>query len=675
MVPVIPCDPSLMSMSAKPFVATGLILILCLSCRKEEEKPDPGTLQLISVSVGPRELQPGGENTGMPADMPVVLRFSQAVERESAPDAILLKDHDDQVVESEYNFLDSDRTVSLAPKEELTENTRYTVLIEEGLKGIRGESFPGLEIEFRTLSSPLSVLEVTLDGNVVDPDLRLGDIGLHPEIRLTFSAGIPEGSLGQYTSLMRGAIDYVLDIRAVSDSIYLLYVTQELPDLARFRFNISPVLAEAVDREFEGIQFYFHTQLDSTYKFLVLSDEELLTLVQRQTFKYFWEFGHPVSGLARERNTSLETVTSGGSGFGLMAMVVAMERGFITREEGLQRLRKILDFLETADRFHGAWSHWINGTTGEARPFSAKDNGGDLVETSYLAMGLLTIRQYLEDAVSSEKLLIDRINSLWEGIEWDWYTRGGEDALYWHWSPEFQWEINLKIRGYNEALITYVMAASSPTHGIDSSAYHVTWARNGDIVQNIPYFGINLPLSNQAYGGPLFFAHYSFLGIDPRHLSDRYANYMEQNVNHSLINYHYCRENPADYIGYSADSWGLTASDGPAGYSAHSPTNDRGVITPTAALSSIPYTPGESMRALKHFYYLLGDRLWGEYGFYDAFSPTADWVADSYLAIDQGPIIVMIENYRTQLLWDLFMSAPEVRNGLTKLGFSFPGRK
>jgi hypothetical protein len=305
-------------------------------------------------------------------------------------------------------------------------------------------------------------------------------------------------------------------------------------------------------------------------------------------------------------------------------------------------------------------------------PFSTYDNGGDLVETSYMAMGLITVRQYLNENDPGELLLIEKINTLWEGIEWSWYTRGGEPALYWHWSPQYEWQMNMKIRGYNEALITYVMAASSPTWPIDAVPYHTTWARGGEIVHNQDYFGINLPLSNQPYGGPLFFAHYSFMGIDPRGLSDQYADYWEQNVNHSLINYFYCSLNPLNYVDYSTDSWGLTASDGPTGYSAHSPTNDRGVITPTAALSSFPYTPEESMRALKHFYYMLGDRLWGTYGFYDAFSPTYEWWAESFLAIDQGPIIVMIENYRSQLLWELFMSAPEVRTGLSKLGFQFP---
>ena len=255
-------------------------------------------------------------------------------------------------------------------------------------------------------------------------------------------------------------------------------------------------------------------------------------------------------------------------------------------------------------------------------------------------------------------------------MEWDWFTRGGEEVLYWHWSPEFDWEMNHAIRGHNETLITYVLAASSPTHSIDSSVYHKGYARNGEIVNGVDYYGIKLPLGEEL-GGPLFFSHYSFLGLDPRNLSDRYANYWEQNVNHSLINRQYCIENPNNFEGYGADCWGLTASDNHQFYGAHSPTNDLGVITPTAAVSSIPYTPEQSLQAIRHFYYELGDRLWGDYGFYDAFNQSQKWWTDSYLAIDQGPIVIMIENYRTGLLWDLFMSAPEVGEGLQKLGFSF----
>lgn len=403
---------------------------------------------------------------------------------------------------------------------------------------------------------------------------------------------------------------------------------------------------------------------------LQLTDEKLLDLVQHQTFKYFYDFGDPVSGMARERNSSLDTVTTGGTGFGLMTMLVGMERGFITRQEGIDRIEQIVDFLENADRFHGAWPHWLSGSTGKVIPFSEKDNGADLVETAYLVQGMLSVREYLRDSNPKEVELKARIDTLWQEVEWNWFTRGGEKVLYWHWSPEYEWEMNHEIRGYNETLITYVLAASSPTFPIDSMVYHEGYARNGDIANGKEYYGIKLPLGEEM-GGPLFFVQYSFLGLDPRNLEDRYANYWEQNVNQTLINRQYCIENPKNYEGYSADCWGLTASDNQDFYSAHSPSNDLGVITPTAAISSMPYTPEYSQQAMRYFFYELGDKLWGVYGFHDAFNMTKNWWADSYLAIDQGPIVIMIENYRSGLLWRLFMSAPEVAQGLHKLGFSF----
>lgn len=401
-----------------------------------------------------------------------------------------------------------------------------------------------------------------------------------------------------------------------------------------------------------------------------LTDEVLLQKVQHQTFKYFYDFAHPVSGMARVRNSSGDTVTTGGSGFGLMAIITGMDRGYITRSEGLEHIRKMVGFLETCDRYHGAWPHWLNGNTGEVIPFGPKDNGADLVETAFLVQGLITARQYLNDILPGEKELKSRINSLWQNVEWEWFTRGGEHVLYRQWSPEFEWEISTGIRGYNESLITYVLAASSPAHPVDTSAYHEGYARNGEIINGREYYGIMLPLGEE-FGGPLFFSQYSFLGLDPRNLEDRYASYWEQNVNHTLINRQYCIKNPNHFKGYGKKCWGLTTSDDQHSCSAHSPTNDLGVIAPTAALSSFPYTPEHSMEAMRHFYYQLGDSLWGEFGFHDAFNLTADWWADSYLARNQGPVIIMIENYRSGLLWELFMSAPEINTGLDRLGFSY----
>lgn len=402
-----------------------------------------------------------------------------------------------------------------------------------------------------------------------------------------------------------------------------------------------------------------------------LSDSALLTLVQQRTFNYFWKFAHPVSGLAPERTVTPDTVTIGGSGFGVMSILVGIERRFITREQGLDRLLKIVNFLFTANHYHGIWPHWMNGATGQTIPFSRKDDGGDVVESAFMFQGLLCVRQYFTGNSEKETALRNKITWLWNEAEWSWYTRGGQPVLYWHWSPNNGWSMNHPIHGYNECLIAYILAVASPTYPVPPKIYHEGWAMSNYFKNGKEYYGMKLPLGFD-YGGPLFFAHYSFLGLDPRGLKDRYADYWEQNRNHTLINRQYCIENPKKYKGYSADCWGLTASDSYQFYDAHSPTNDLGVITPTAALSSFPYTPEYSMQALKYFYYKVGDRLWGEYGFYDAFSESRNWFDHQYLAIDQGPIVVMIENYRSGLLWKLFMSCPEIQAGLKKLEFTSP---
>ncbi len=423
-----------------------------------------------------------------------------------------------------------------------------------------------------------------------------------------------------------------------------------------------------------GFQVRIVTQIDSSDKFPLITDNALLDSIQRRTFSYFWEFGHPVSGMARERNTSGELVTSGGTGFGVMAIIAAINRNFITRTEGADRIKTIVDFLtNNVTKYHGAFAHWINGTTGATIPFTPNDNGADLVETSYLMEGLLCARQYFDNAGVTETDIRAKINTLYNNVEWDWFRQGSQNVLYWHWSPTQNWIMNVQVRGWNEALITYVMAASSTTHGIDSTVYKNGWAQNGAIRNGSTYYGYTLPLG-PSLGGPLFFEHYSFLGMDPNGLYDQYANYQTQTKNHTLINYEYCKANPAHYYGYSDACWGLTASDSypPIYYTAHEPNNDKGVISPTAALSSFPYTPTESMRALKFFYYKLGDKIWKQYGFVDAFSLDKPWFADSFLAIDQGPIIVMIENHRSGLLWSLFTSCPEVKAGMLKLGFHAP---
>ena len=426
-----------------------------------------------------------------------------------------------------------------------------------------------------------------------------------------------------------------------------------------------------------------------------ISDSALLDIVQRQTFRFFWHYAHPVSGLARERDNTVhaeyywdfineadgepnlskgtfgpEACAIGGTGMGILATVVAVNRGWIGRDTALNRLIKIADFLIKADCYHGVYPHFMNGATGKTIPFGRVDDGADIVETSYLVMGMLVAKEYFNGNALKEKYFQKRVNQIWETANWAWFASGDKKLLYWHWSPYNNFDMNFPVWGYDEALITYVVAASSPTHPISKETYQNTWVNSGGWKNGKTYYDFILPLGNYEKGGPLFFEQYTYMGIDPHQLTDSMGiDYWEQVKNHTLINRAYCIENPKKYKGYGANCWGLTAGDSYKGYAAHCPEVDYGVIQPTAALSSYPYTPEYSMQALKHFYYDLGDKIWGPFGFADGFSESHNWYAKTHLAIDQGPIVVMIENYRSGLIWNLFMNIPEIKSGLKKLGF------
>lgn len=513
------------------------------------------------------------------------------------------------------------------------------------------------------------VVSATIDGKAVLESGTTNGVSVQPQIVFSFSREITldKVSLASCISFSGGELDVRLD--ANDASVMVITPKAPLNEFSQYRIGIAAGEGFGVNLV-EGFTFSFITALDDTADaFPRIPTDELLTKVQERTFAYFWDYGHPVSGLARERLGSDETVTIGGSGFGLMSIPVGISRGFITREQGAERALKIVNFLkDKAVKYHGAFPHWLNGTSGATIAFGTYDNGADLVETAFLVEGLLTLRAYFDGNDATETAIRSGITTIWEGVEWDWFTRGGQNVLYWHWSADYDWKMNMKIKGWNEALIIYVLAASSPTHPVSKEVYDKGWASN--VKNGKKYYGITLPLG-ESYGGPLFFTHYSFIGLDPRTLSDTYANYWEQNVAHSKINHAYCEANPKGNYGYSDKCWGITASDYWGGYIASSPTNDTGTIAPTAALSSMPYTPEESLAALEYFYYKLGKRIWGEYGFYDAFSLEHQWFARSYIAIDQGPIVCMIENWRTGLLWNTFMKDQDVRHGLDLLGFSY----
>ena len=418
------------------------------------------------------------------------------------------------------------------------------------------------------------------------------------------------------------------------------------------------------------------------------SDDELLTMLQEACFHYYWEGADPHSGMTRENIPGDDRiVATGASGMGIATLIVGVDRGFITRAQGIERLTKIVNFLEHAQRYHGAWSHYMDGSSGKTMPvFGMFDNGGDLVETSFLMEGLLAARQYFRGNSDQERDLYQRISQLWETVEWDWY-RGPQpgDFIYWHWSAEWGWQIQHPLIGFNEVMITYLLAMSSPSHSVSPDMYYSGWAgqseraisyregwsgsTDGDHYANgHTYFGIKLDVG-VGTGGPLFFTHYSFFGFDPHSLHDRYTRtYFENNRNIALINRAYCISNPKHFPGYGADAWGLTASDGPEGYVPHAPDqqSDRGTLTPTGALASFPYTPEGSMAALKHYYRDLGAQLWDIYGPRDAYNPGANWISPIYMGLNQAPIVVMVENYRTGLVWKNFMANPEIGAMLTK---------
>ena len=649
---------------SKPIINRAfLVLLFLVSCKKESV--DVGKIELLSSSIGAVQLINSAVTPDVPINLPIRISFSEAVDSTLVNNSIYLKDNTNTIVPAVFfAFADKYHTVFLKHYTSFQKLQQYTLVLASSLKGSGGETFSGAEYKFITSNASVILKKITInDQNFITPN----QVNKVPVSGAVFSVefSLPVDTVQVKSKFtLGGSAKFNITFSSDLKSATLVY-PDKLQSLTRYTFAISSSIKATNGYTFPGFTNIFTTAAE------ILTDDELLTLIQRQTFKYYYDFAHPASGMARERNTSGDNVTIGGSGFGVMALIVAMERGFITRDQGIAHLTKIIHFLETADRFHGAWSHWIDGNTGKANPFNgATDDGGDLVETAFMVQGLIAMRQYLNPAVSNEKTLIDRITALYNGVEWDWYRRSGQNVLYWHWSPDYGWAMNFPIQGYNETLITYILAASSTTHTIPAIVYQQGFTRNGDIKNGKSFFGYVLPLGYD-YGGPLYLAQYSFLGLDPRKLSDANADYWTQNVNHSLINWQYCVSNPKNYAGYNAVCWGLTASDIPNGYTASSPTNDVGVIAPTAAISSLPYTPEQSMNAIRYFYFTLGDHLWGEYGFYDAFDVHTGWWADSYLAIDQAPEIVMIENYRTGLIWNLFMSAPEVKAGLTKLGFSY----
>jgi hypothetical protein len=420
---------------------------------------------------------------------------------------------------------------------------------------------------------------------------------------------------------------------------------------------------------------------------LPMTDEELLTMVQEACFRYYWDGAHPNAGMAIEITPGNDNLVAlGASGFGIMALIAGVDRQFVTHDQGVERMQRILRFLQKADRFHGVWPHFLDGRTGKTVPFFGPyDDGADLVETAFLMQGLLVARQYFDRDTAAEREIRDTVTQFWKDIEWSWFRKTPDsDFLYWHWSPDHGFAISHPLVGWNETMIVYLLAIASPTHPVPASMYYSGWAGQSDLavryrrnwgrttdgdhyVNGNTYYGVKLDVGVGS-GAELFFTHFSFMGFDPRHKRDRYTNYFENNRNIARIHHAYSVANPLHRVGYGDGSWGRSAGVN-AGGGRPTPSGDNGTITPSAALSSMPYTPEESMTALRHFYRDLGGRLWGIYGFRDGFNETENWFEDVYMGLNQAPIVVMIENYRTGLIWHHFMANPEIGPALTAIGF------
>jgi hypothetical protein len=404
-----------------------------------------------------------------------------------------------------------------------------------------------------------------------------------------------------------------------------------------------------------------------------------LTELQEAGFRYFWEMAHPVSGLSRENLPGWDRnlCSIGSTGFSMFNYIVGVERGFITRKQAAERVLKATDFLlNDVDRFFGIYPHWVNGETGKVIPFEVGNDGSDMVETSFLVMGLFAAREYFDGTVATEQKIRIKVNKVWESIDWISHatTRpDGTKALYWIWSPTKKEFMNLYCQGFSECQMLYLLAMSSPTHAVSDDFYWEGWEQQG-FYEKYTMHGVELDFP-WTYRIPLFPAHYSYMGLDPNKIKFKGKPYYDILKNWCLAQYRYFPTRKDDFKGYEHPLWGLTASINPSGYKAHAPGDawehsvnlDDGTVAPTAALSSMPYLPAESKAAMTEMFTKYGDRLWGPFGFYDAFNLTVDWFPKEYLSIDVGPIAPMIENHRTGKCWDVFMQAPEIQKTIKRI--------
>lgn len=397
----------------------------------------------------------------------------------------------------------------------------------------------------------------------------------------------------------------------------------------------------------------------------------ILDSQQKKMIDFFMSGADQTSGMCLNSSQWGGTMTTGATGMGFMNIITGVERGWISREEGLDQILKVVKFLDKADRYHGSWSHWY-GTDGKTKPFGNQIVAGEIVETAFVMTGLIAAKEYFNGSDTKEVELRNYVDKFWNEIDWSNFVHN--DKLYWIWHSDKAGDKAYEhaLTGWNETLIVYILALAAPEgHNISPDVYQKCWQSNGGIYrENQKVYGYEQPLGRPANMEGLFLAQYSFLGLDPRHMADQYINYWNHVTAYTMINRHYCVYEAPESHGYSETDWGITACEGagPATeYKGRTPSNDDGVLCTSASVSSFPYTPFYCAQVLLNL-----NQNWsfmnGKYGFKTSYHPASGKASSYYLGMEHAPQAVMIENYRSGLLWNLVM-----RNGHIKKGFELAG--
>jgi hypothetical protein len=416
--------------------------------------------------------------------------------------------------------------------------------------------------------------------------------------------------------------------------------------------------------------------------------------LKRRTFNYFWVEADPVTGLIEDRVPNRQFSSIAATGFGLSAYIIGVENGYVSRAEAAEKVLRLLRFLWNAPQdsamsgiagYKGYYYHFLDMRTGHRY----KDVELSTIDTGLLMAGILSVMEYFNGDEVVEEEIRSLADALFLRVEWDFFLNG-TPALSMGWFPDRGF-LDAEWVGYNEAMVMLVMALGSPTHPIPEICWE-KWTATYDWGGYYGYEHVNF--------GPLFGHHYSHMYLDFRGIYDDYMmekgiDYFENSRRATYGNRAYCLDNPLGFKDYSDTIWGLTACDGPGylekmidgrmvtfeGYSARGAAlvhaRDDGTLAPTAAGGSIPFAPEICLPALRAMYNRYGDKLYGEYGFLDSFNPTftfgqgneEGWFDVDYLGIDQGAILIMLENYQSGLIWDLMKKNKYIRTGLGNAGF------